>query len=456
MRRRLPLFVAVLWLAAAGWYWWREVPLRPRAVFRPAPGEFLEGLSPAGELMISRTTGAKTAGNALIRHGPLECRDPFDPGKRRIIFEPGDTIMASSHDREGRTVIVRDGVAWLASLATGEALEQLPGLPIEPGAHFWLKGDRLVYTTGGDVIVYDLSAKRTVSSLNGTPQIQWVLSGYADRYVTVWANDRRPTAPAIADKRIIDVISGEADTRFAALSGTGSLLLSNDGRYVIVLLVSKLTVYERETAAELWSAAVPFKRHLEIRFEDGDSTLVIDGVDAKDQRYAMHWRLSDGQLETESTVRTAKNASREHFEGTPYAVETSMTIRPLWEQVIVHGRNQIDFWISCTWGTRGDAVHRSTLVDTRTGANLGLLAMEWTSAWPLPDGRGFMIWSDNPPAPETARFFSLPPARDWGWLFLYGLTPAIVILAVARRFGPRRTRFVSQHGSASPLEDDSK
>ena len=125
--------------------------------------------------MISKTSGLNSA-SGLIRNGPLECRDPFESGKKRILFEPGDTISPGSHAPDGRTIVIRDGVAWLANVVTGHVVEPLPDIPTTPVVSYWFKDNRVVWTSGGDLIVYDLSTKRILCSLKGGPQMEWVVA----------------------------------------------------------------------------------------------------------------------------------------------------------------------------------------------------------------------------------------------------------------------------------------
>ena len=433
--RRMACVAVIVWVAVTGRHWWLNVPLAPEATFHLTDRQAFEGVSPAGELMISRRSE-----RGEPRFGPVEYRSLPDGKVLRMAFEETDEVHlhhrfggGRNHSADGRTVIRRKESFWLATLA-GDVLRELPGLPGTAIPDFYLKGSRLLWQEESGITLYDVETCRKVARVanNGGPK--WELRECNDTTATVTASVTLANGRSSALWRLLSLSTGELDSRFAELAPDSSTQVSPDDRYVLARGPHGATAYDRQSAEKLWSTDIT--RQGWSRFEERGRFVAVDLVDAWGKLVVLRWSGEDGKPVGAVPANADILASREIIDGVHYSIDYTVSCGRGWERTLNHQLRLFARWLGHPeWWKECEI--RSTLYDLAGDRRVGLLYDEWLEPTATPDGRGLVAWRHDTDG-ESVRYYSLPPRRPWGWLVRWSIAPAVVVLAWVWSRGRRR------------------
>jgi hypothetical protein len=427
--------LALLWITVFGCYWWEYVPLRPESTFVVEQGKRFEGLSPAGEMMFSQSDQPRYS--SILAKGPIEFRTLPEGRLVRTAFQKTDGLKPRFHSPDGRTVIRRDGAFWLATLS-GAALHRLPGLTGNQIRSSTIKGNRLLWQDETGVVLYDIDEQREIVCLTSSPRETWNVIDVADDIAVLYVfrdfpNDagERQTE---REWKLISLSSGEMDSRFSDLDG--HLAVSPDDRFVVLLTDhQKITVFDRQTAAPVWSKLTGDITGR--RFEDQGQILALDRPDRSGKLSVSRWRVADGTPIGATTLADPQGRRRRDLgpivqrhliDGSQYAIDVVSGLTPKWKFRMVDLSRELGRWTGARSLPPAQEKSQSIMFDVSRDRPVGLLAEEGVEIVGTPDGR--LLVQDEVPKMIRLRCYQLPPGRYWSWFLQRAIVPPLILFTL--------------------------
>jgi hypothetical protein len=409
-RRLTWALTLLLWLGAVCWYWQAFVPLRPdhvirlnherNYVFQGEPGQLLV----AGVVVdvhggISRTSCI----------GPL---DVIDSHTGRVIgshFDDGDHIVAIAEGPAPRAAVRRSGVIRVVDLKDGETLSEWQDTGTLAAA--FVASSRVLLLTGhGTLRAHDVDTGNVRWSLDGVSAELADIPVNATRIAVRDSKDGRPH-PGTDGWYLLDLETGEVDPRFPREPAVLELVESPDHELVMIHHSADFepwtTVHEAGSGELLWTLG-PSERP-NVRFS-ADGTQILWTYRATPAQVGVaRWNAADGTMIEALPAR--RGIMRGFLVGdSQFAVVERMgSSVPEW---LRDGLRWLKIKVPPSIDQAQSVIH---VLDIKRQSSCGSLARQ---LWP---GRRF--WPDGTTSgfvalrPFALDCYSLPPRRNWLWLF---------------------------------------
>lgn len=350
--------------------------------------------------------------------------------KVRELFTASDAIEWARPDALGRIFIVRDGTVWLADLATGELLQDLPGLETKRSSRI-LFNDR-VLTFGDDTVsIYDLKSKRVLTTYSGRvwaeqiDSVLWALHA-------PWPNARngvKKQEPML----VVDIVTGQVDHRFDPVGPFQSAFASPDGKTVALGAEKTLAVCDVSSGKRMWS--MPKEDSGRLRFEQDSTVIAADVLDESKRVRTARWRVADGSvidpLPASRSGRPTANLSRDTDRNSRFAVDHRSFQRGPIAAALGRTKEQVNRWTGAKnspWSPDWERI--GEVRDLAADELIGVYSYEPWDQIIAPDGSGFISFSGEDYGEKRLRYYRLPPRRDWGWPVRWGVMPAAALVAL--------------------------
>jgi len=418
MSRRFRLAVAmIVWCGAVFWYWRTFVPFVPTDEFTPADGFRFRGISRNGQLVLATHPPEGDT-------GPIVFRDPLARRSVRQVLTASDKILDIVLGNREVAVIRRNGHAVLVDLADGKTLLSLPiddaamQLTLSPD------GRQVASKQRNRITVHDVDRRSVVFESAELIDIE----GFGFQ-----GPGRFYCSHRVGHKPKTDCWSTETWSMDNRLKVDEIEQLSEDGRRAIVRIdYEERWVCDGRSGQRLWkfpSAEPDCRLFLTL---DGSEVFRVTHGHGRDVVIA-RWNTDTGQLIATSfggdegirNPRLSRNGRYVIFNDDRPPLQSP--------QLLVSAVNALGF----SWsGFLGRPRPRITFADAHTGKPLGFIeSQEQSSPHSALFGedpsmqivdvsdRGVVVWSPN----GSARFFTLPPQRDWAFLVSWCLVPPILV-----------------------------
>lgn len=409
LRRSFPWLIAMAWIAAVFWCWKTLIPLVPELVMDRKDRFFVLNPAQPGVPFL------------VQQNGTVDVVDPESGVLTRIgqfsgHFEytaPGLAITDPSYESD---VIRLSDVSRISSIRWKDRYEDGDSYLLA------MDGNVLISRLGWTATAFDVKTGQELWSRKGIHSVRTGSDTGFELVRVDWEEVPEPQVVGRPGKRhcyLVDARTGEPDPRFQNIPRLGWIANSPDRTKLAVLNGGWIRMFDVSTGRQLWESESP--QNEAARFSLDGSEFQVPYVSGDRFTKLARWESDSGRLLEAGP--TGATASQEPLSSDGRFSVQTVAVReaPLF---LIDALNRWGFYRAAR------AINRSSyrmITDNRRQAIVGRLAdtegFQGVHTVVFDDVRQQVCVMGN----TTIAWYSLPPRRNWRWLFGWGAGPLVAI-----------------------------
>jgi hypothetical protein len=418
-------FFAVAWIGLAVWFWWNLIADAPTSTFFPDSKFQMLAFSDAGELITCQRGSPSRGPWALC--GPIDYWN-LTSGRKTSWLDEQDGLDSNYLSDTGDAIMRRGESLLLVDLNHRKEVCDLPATDRVFALGRVLDGRCLIYNCGNTIRLHDLAENRERWSAVGY-RFYW--GANLDFAVVGLAGTN---ANSSTGYDVLNLKTGSHDPRFDLPEKTFEIRAWKDWPYTLTRHSTTWAVHDNRTGKVIWS--LPDQRFVNFRFENNNSELVTDVLDANARLVSVRWKADDGTVLTPAPEKISGFALRQKTPDGRYALDLEMSD----PNTVSQWLRRLERYLKLKKPlSLGESVVR--VVDLADGRTVGRID-SGKSRYVVPDNSGFVVVSD-----DRLDFYTFPPRRNWRWLAIWGFAPVAAAWIIRFAIRRRQRRLTDPIGS---------